>query len=174
MVERGLQEAIEKNGFEVQITPDALDLIAELSEGYPHFIQQFSYCAFAQDDDNVIDSVDVVTGAYDENGALMQLGSKYFSEMYNARISSDDYREVLGTIAKYSDNWAARKDIIAESGVSESNVTNALNALKTRNIIIQDDSRRGFYRLPTKAFAAWINASRSVDIQTDGSPTLFS
>jgi DNA-binding IscR family transcriptional regulator len=78
------------------------------------------------------------------------------------KISSEDYRKVLNTMASRSDNWVSRKDIISESGVSESSVTNALSALKDRKIIMVEDGRRGFYRLPTKSFAAWINAFRSV------------
>ena len=116
----------------------------------------------------------VTQGAYKENGALMQLGHKYFSEMYHARISSEDYRRVLGAMAAHGDKWIAKRDIVAESGVSESSVTNAVAALKAKNIIIFDDSRRGFYRLPTKSFAAWINAIRSVQASKGGeAPSLF-
>lgn len=174
VVRRGLAVAATKNGKETKITDDALKMISDLSEGYPHFIQQFAYYAFAEDDDDVIDVADVALGAYKENGALMQLGHKYFSEMYHAKISSDDYRKVLGAMAAHSDAWVARKDIIIESGVSETNVTNALAALKERKIINADDSRRGFYRLPTKSFATWINAIRSVEAkQETESPNLF-
>lgn len=33
-------------------------------------------------------------------------------------------------------------------------------------IIIRDEARRGFYRLPTKSFAAWINAGQSASEKT--------
>ena len=169
VVRRGLDEAKQKNEFTTKITNDAIDLIAELSEGYPHFIQQFAYFAFSEDTDNTIDVQDVMKGAYKENGALMQLGHKYFSEMYNTKISSEDYRSVLGTMAAHGDSWVSRKDIINQSGVSEANVTNALAALKDRKIINADDTRRGYYRLPTKSFAAWINAIRSVETKKEQS-----
>lgn len=84
--------------------------------------------------------------------------------MYHSRIASDDYRAVLHTMAAHGDNWIPRKDIIQQSGLSNSTVTNALNALKAREIILSDETRkgRGFYRLPTRSFAAWINAVKSL------------
>ena len=60
-----------------------------MSEGFPHFIQQFAYCAFEQDRDNEISDTDVVSGALAENGALDQLGEKYFQQMYFERINSN-------------------------------------------------------------------------------------
>jgi hypothetical protein len=175
VVRRGLKEGASRNGFETKITDDALELIADLSEGYPHFVQQFAHSAFAEDSDNVIDASDVTRGAFKENGALMQLGHKYFSEMYHAKIASEDYRRVLDTMAAHGDQWVAKKDIIRESGVSETSVTNAVAALKDKNIILFEEGRRGMYRLPTKSFAAWINAIRSVEEkQGAGGPNLFS
>jgi AAA domain len=163
VVRKGLEIASTKNAFETKISDEALELLAELSEGYPHFIQQFSYNAFNSDTDNIIDVKDVINGAYDENGAIAQLGSKYFNEMYFGKISSDEYRKVLNTMAEHADNWVARKDIMNESGIKQSTIANALNALKSRNIISADPSRQGYYRLPTKSFAAWINAIKSVE-----------
>lgn len=168
VVERGLAVAKQRNETTTTATADALELIARLSEGYPHFVQQFSFCAFDSDDDNVIDSNDVLEGAYAENGAISQLGSKYFNEMYFGKISSDDYRLVLDTMSGYGDSWVARKDIQEESGLKRSTIANALNALKGRNIILADTSRQGFYRLPTKSFAAWIGAIKSVERRKGG------
>jgi hypothetical protein len=172
VIRTGLKQAEVKNGFAVGISDEAINLVADLSEGYPHFVQQFSYSAFEHDDDNLIDVKDVLGGAYKENGAIAQLGRKYFDEMYFSKIGSDDYRRVLDAMAEHSDGWVARKDIISESGVKATTVNNAMNALKARNIIVADESRQGFYRLPTKSFAAWINAIKSVTQQKDG-PSLF-
>jgi hypothetical protein len=154
---------------------DALALLAEMSEGYPHFIQQFAYSAFEADVDLAITVEDVLTGAFGENGAISQLGDKYFSEMYHSKIASDDYRKVLHTMAAHGDRWVARKQLITESGLSKSTVTNALNALKAREIILSDESRkgRGLYRLPTRSFAAWLNAIKSVHERTGFTLPLF-
>jgi hypothetical protein len=174
VVDSGLEIASKRNGFEIRITPDALDLISTLSEGYPHFVQQFAYSAFSEDKDRVIDIRDVANSAFKENGALAQLGAKYFSEMYHAKISSDDYRKVLDVMANYSDAWVTRKTIISETGLKSTTVTNALNSLKGKNIILVDETRQGHYRLPTKSFATWINAIKTVaDDHDDQEGNLF-
>jgi DNA-binding transcriptional ArsR family regulator len=173
VVQKGLEVAEKRNQFKIGISDDALELIARLSEGYPHFVQQFAYSAFDANKDNVIDVGDVLDGTYGENGAIAQLGSKYFNQMYFGRISSDEYRKVLDAMSDHSDNWVARKVLQKESGVSQSTIANALTALKNREIIIADPSRQGYYRLPTKSFAAWISAIRSVEERTGGDENLF-
>ena len=169
--EMGMREANKKNDRATTIEPDALTLLADMSEGYPHFIQQFGYCAFEVDRDDVISSADVLTGAHEENGAISQLGKKYFSEMYFSKINSNDYRKLLDAMATHGDEWVSRRLLITESKLKEGTVTNALAALKQKSIILQDESRQGFYRLPTKSFAAWINAIKSVDQRRGGTPT---
>jgi hypothetical protein len=158
VVDRGLNDAETKNGFRTKISDDARTSIANLSEGYPHFIQQFAYCAFDADRDDYIDVNDVGEGAFSEHGALDQLGKRYFSDLYIDQIGSDDYRRVLVAMAESLDAWVSRPDIIKLSGVRERIVDNAVRVLKDRRIIIQNDRVRGEYRLPTKAFAAWIRA----------------
>jgi biotin operon repressor len=165
VVHLGIEEANQANKIQTQITIDAAAFLADLSEGYPHFVQQFSYSAFEHDIDNIIDVDDVGEAAYKDGGALSQLGHRFFNDMYHARISSEEYRRVLDSMAEHGDEWVVRKDIIKESGVSEANVTNALQSLKAKGVILQDETRRGFYRLPTNSFAAWINASKSARAQ---------
>jgi hypothetical protein len=82
VIDRGLADAEKKNDFRVDITPEAKNFLANLSEGYPHFLQEFSFCAFARDQDNNIGISDVIDGAYEENGAMDQLGKKYFADLY--------------------------------------------------------------------------------------------
>ena len=168
VIESGVRQANEKNQKATTVSDEAYNLLSGLSEGYPHFIQQFAYSAFETDSDYRIDAHDVIEGAFAENGALSQLGNKYFSEMYHSKIASDQYRTVLNTMAGHSDKWVSRKDLINESKLPSTTVNNALSALKTREIIIADESRkgRGFYRLPTKSFATWINAIKSVEEET--------
>jgi hypothetical protein len=164
--------ANDRNEEKTTISDDGLKFLVDLSEGYSHFLQQFAYSAFESDEDGVIDVTDVGNGAYLEGGALAQLGDKFFNEMYHARISSEEYRRVLDAMAEHGDRWVTRKTIIAESGVSETSVNNALQALKGNQTIIQDETRRGFYRLPTNSFAAWINAIRSARAKSDVEPML--
>jgi hypothetical protein len=147
-----------EKGTSVTINDGALKLIARLSEGYPHFIQQFSYSAFERDTDGEIDEEDVNRGAFSENGALDQLGRKFFSEMYFDKISSEDYRRCLNVMSDFGDQWVPRGEIIRISNIKESQVNNALNALRSRNIILLNEQKKGEYRLPTRSFAAWIKA----------------
>lgn len=173
VVDRGLSHAKEKNGFETKISDEAMEIISTLSEGYPHFLQEFAYCAFAQDTDDHIDTQDVLDGAYSENGALDQLGKKYFAELYIAQIGSEDYRKVLNAMAESLDGWVDRQTIITRSGVKERTVDNALRALKDRNIVIPNERVRGEYRLPTKSFAVWIKAREAARLsQTERGPQL--
>jgi hypothetical protein len=160
---RGIALANARNARKTQMEDAAAKLIADLSEGYPHFVQQFAYFALERDADDVIDLEDVKEGAFGENGALMQLGDKYFREMYDQRIQSDDYRRVLDSMAAHGDGWIERKTLIRESGLAEKVVDHALAALKSRDIIVADDTRRGFYRLPNKSFAAWILARNEIE-----------
>ena len=157
-IQRGLDEANEKNDKPTTIDADAMKMIVHLSEGYPHFVQQFAYCAFDKDINYKIEIDDVVRGAYQENGALDQLARKYFQEMFYEKISSEDYRKVLVGMATKLDQWQSRQDIIKVSGVADSQVTNALAALKKKNIILANEEKKGEYRLPTKSFAVWLRA----------------
>lgn len=158
VVSLGLADAREKNGFYVSINDEALSLISSLSEGYPHFIQQYAYSAFNADDDNKIDETDVIYGLKYDNGALNQLGMQYFENMYTEELRSDDYRTVLQVIAQHSPNYAQRKTIINESGLKGHTVDNALTALKKRGSVIAIRGQQGQYKLPSHSFAAWILA----------------
>lgn len=158
VISRGLDIAAEKNGFKTEIEEEAMDMISSLSEGYPHFLQEFAFWAFGSDRDNKIDVDDVINGAFSDNGALHQLGKKYFTGLYIEQIGSEDYRKVLIEMAESLDGWVSRQHLIEKSGVKERIVDNALHALKDRNIIVQNPRVRGEYRLPTKSFAAWIKA----------------
>jgi len=161
VIASGLKNAEEKNGFNIKITDEASNLLAGLSEGYPHFLQEFCFYAFNEDIDNSIDSDDVLQGAFSENGAIDQLGQKYYSELYNDQIGSEDYRIVLNCMAEESDGWVSRQHLIEKSGVKMTIVDNALRVLKDRGIILVNPKERGLYKLPTKSFAIWIKVKES-------------
>jgi len=159
----GIKEANSINKQQTIIDNDALELISELSEGYPHFLQEFAYKAFEKDSDYRICVEDVKEGAFGENGALRQLGHKYFNELYFEQIGSDAYRKVLQAMANFSDSWVNREKIKKEIVIKDTTLNNALQALKSRNIIIPSPSQQGEFRLPTKSFAAWIKAFYRLD-----------
>lgn len=159
----GINKANAINKVKTSINDDALDLISQLSEGYPHFLQEFAYKAFEQDNDNIICIDDVKEGAFGIKGALKQLGHKYFNELYFSQIGTDEYRKVLQAMAKYSDSWVNREKIKREITIKDTTLNNALQALKTRNIIVPNASQQGEFKLPTKSFAAWIKAFYMLD-----------
>ena len=106
----------------------------------------------------VIEAEDVKEGAFGPNGALNQLGHKYFNDLFFTQIGSDEYRRVLQAMAQFSDSWVNREKIKKEIIIKDTTLNNALQALKTRNIIIPNPGQPGEFRLPTKSFAAWIKA----------------
>lgn len=156
------------------MTDDAKDYIATLSEGYPHFLQELAYHAYEEDRDHTVDLTDVINSLFKEHGAFDQLGRKYFDQFYTAP-SSDDYRLVLKTMAKHLDRWIQRADIIAESGLKQGTVDNALRALKAKTIVLQNEMKSGQYRLPTQSFAVWINAREVAEKSAErlDRPSLF-
>jgi hypothetical protein len=158
VIHRGLAEIKEKSGVEVTIESVAENAISALSEGYPHFVQQFAYSACDHDKDNKITLDDVVGGTFGKHGALAQLGVKYFHEMYFEQIFSDDYRGVLQFMAGQESQWVSKDDMRKALNIKESTLNNALSALKQRNIIIPQEGRKGIYRLPTASFGVWIRA----------------
>jgi Cdc6-like AAA superfamily ATPase len=167
VIEKALEEANEKNTTPTKIDDNAKILIADLSEGYPHFVQQFGYSAFESDTNNIIDPQDVLNGTFRENGALDQLGHKYFQEHFFDKVNSDDYRKVLIFMADFHDKWVSRADIIKglEGILSKTTVDNALKALKRENIILPNSSNRGEYKLPTKSFATWIKVKNKQETE---------
>lgn len=156
VIERGIEEANKVNTEKVQVNDNAKLWISIFSEGYPHFIQQFGYSAFETDTDNLIDEKDVQVGAFKENGAFQQLGHKYFQGMYFKSINSDEYRKILNAMSKAGDNWISRKELMNQTGLKETTVSNAIKALIERDIIIPKPGKKGIYKLPTIAFAVWI------------------
>jgi len=157
IIYKGLAEANEKNREQVSIEKDAANWIADRgSQGYPHFIQEYSYFAFDADTDCNIDMSDLSSGVYRENGALAQLGKKYFENMYLAQINSDDYRKVLQVMSEHMDDFVTKQQLRDGTRLKEYTLNNAISAMKQRSIIIPNIRRRGEYRLPSKSFAIWI------------------
>lgn len=158
VIKKGLAEAEKKNGSKTDIREDALNSISVLSEGFPNFIQQFAFCAFDADTDNVITIEDVTSGANKKDGAFQQLGQKYFTELYFEQIGSDEYRQVLRAMAQHEDDWVTKAQIREAVKMKAGILDNAISALKKRNIITAQLGQQGIYKLPTKSFAVWLRA----------------
>lgn len=167
VIESGLRHAEHRNNKRTAIQPDAAGWIATYSEGFPHFIQQYAFSAFETDTDDDIGIDDVHIGAFKENGALDQLGVRYFEAMYRAQINSDEYRRVLHAIAESNEKYVSKQKIREDTGLKETTLGNALQSLKNKQIILAHPEKQGLYRLPNDSFAVWIRAQIDREAQAD-------
>lgn len=151
-----LSLANEQNTIQTRITPEGEHMLALLSEGYPHFIQQFGYSAFEADDDDSIDADDVKRGAFTRRGALELIGESYYRNDFYNKIKNENYRQVLRIMADGLDDWITKIEIRSKFTGNESTLSNALRALRTRGIILSREGVKGVYRLQQKGFALWI------------------
>jgi hypothetical protein len=151
-----LARALKDNGKETTITDDARAKIVALSDGYPHFVQQFGFSAFAVDDDDVIDEQDFREGAFGKQGAMEKIGDRYYRDDFYNKIQQESYRQVLRVMADHLDAWVTKADIRAKFKGKTTILDNALHALRERGIILPKEGARGVYRLQHKGFALWI------------------
>ena len=156
VVELGMNEANRLNEDVTSITEGAKNHISTLSEGYPHFIQQFSYSAFESNTDGEVSSDDVLNGAFDPGGAIDSIGSRYYAADYHSKIKSDEYRQVLSIMAESMNSWIKKSEIREKFSGNDQTLTDALSALTKRKIILKNSSARGEYRLQQRGFAIWI------------------
>lgn len=156
VVDLGLKEANRINQDKTTITEEAKSHISTLSEGYPHFIQQFSYSAFEFNTDGEISADDVLSGAFDKGGAIDSIGARYYEADYHSKIKSDEYRQVLSIMAESMNSWIKKSEIREKFSGADQTLTDALAALTKRKIILKNSSARGEYRLQQRGFAIWI------------------
>ena len=156
VIRSGLEESKRTNGIEIHIDPKAERFLADMSEGFPHFIQQFGYSVFEYDSDNFIDYRDAVEGSLGRNGALEIIGRQYYREDFYNRINKETYRQVLRIMADHLDEWVSKDTIREHFKGSKTTLDNAILALRQRTIIVSKEGVRGVYRLQNKGFAVWI------------------
>lgn len=176
VVEMGLEEANSINDDKTTISDEAKDQISVLSEGYPHFIQQFSFSAFEYNSDGEISPEDVLSGAFGSGGAIDSIGTRYYAADYHSKIQSDEYREVLHVMAENMNLWIKKSEIREQFSGSDQTLTDALAALTKRKIILKNTSVRGEYRLQHRGFAVWIKlfGGRQKNITSKSSGTATS
>ena len=151
-----MEEASTKNDKKYEVKGDAKKSLISISEGYPHFIQQYGYSAFEADSDDIIDQDDVIEGIFGEHGGMEAIGDRYYRNDFYNKIQKDSYRQVLRIMASKLDAWISKKEIRTEFVGKDSTLDNALQALRERGIIISKEGERGVYRLQHKGFAYWI------------------
>jgi hypothetical protein len=151
-----LRHANSDNESQTEITESAKRKLVELSEGFPHFVQQFGYCAFEADTDGLIDDNDINAGAYGQRGGLELIGDCYYRTDFYNKIQKESYRQVLRIMAEKQDGWISKADIKQKFTGKESTLDNAIKALRERHIILSREGQRGVYRLQHRGFAMWI------------------
>lgn len=156
VVNKGIEEGNKINAEKTSITADARDHISTLSEGYPHFIQQFAYSAFDHNSDGDISVDDVLGAAFKTGGAIDAIGSRYYESAFYDKIKSDEYRQVLSIMAEKMNSWKTKAEIRAKFSGDDSTLSNALQALTTRKIVLKNPAKIGEYRLQQRGFALWI------------------
>ncbi|WP_416448326.1 AAA family ATPase [Leeuwenhoekiella sp. A2] len=156
VINRVLEHSKEINGFETEVSERAEKLLINLSEGFPHFIHQYGYCAFDLSDGKKITEKNVIDGAFGTNGAIEKIGDKYYRDDYYNKIKKDSYRQVLVIMAEKLDSWVSRTYIKNRFKGEKATLNNAIAALRTRGIILDKEGSRGMYRLQDKGFAWWI------------------
>lgn len=156
VIDRALEEANTENSEKTAIDEGGRVALVSLSEGYPHFIQQFGYSAFAADTDLVIDKDDVGNGAFGPMGAMEKIGDRYYRDDFYNKIQKDSYRQVLRIMADNENRWVSKASIRSKFRGKGSTLDNAIHALRERKIILTKEGERGIYRLQHRGFAFWI------------------
>lgn len=156
VIDFGIRDANRLNTEETSVTAEGKQTLVHLSEGYPHFIQQFAHSAFSSDMDNVIDENDVMRGAVGPGGAMEVIGDRYYRDNFYNKVRKESYRQVLRIMADKLDDWVTKKEIKSKFKGTESTLDNALFALRDRKILLPKEGERGVYRLQHRGFAWWI------------------
>jgi hypothetical protein len=156
VIDSALAEANNENAEKTSIDDLGRGMLIGLSEGYPHFIQQFGYSAFTRDTDCVIDRNDVQLGAFGPHGAMEKIGDRYYRDDFYNKIQKNSYRQVLRIMAGSDNRWVSKDDIRAKFRGQTSTLDNAIHALRERKIILSKEGERGMYRLQHRGFAYWI------------------
>ena len=160
--EKGVSIVNDKNPEEkISISPEALDKMAFVSEGYPHFIQQIGSSTFDVNTEATITLETVDKAIFQKNGALDLIGDRYYRDMYYKKINEDSYREILNIMASNisagnPSGVTSRKEIAEKMKGRTKWVDNGIHALKERGIILPVLGKKGQYKLQWMGFGVWI------------------
>ncbi len=141
----------EKNS-NITITAEEIvrNKIVSLSQGYPHFVQQLASSTFETDIDNHLDEEDLVNGLLCENGALIQIGKRYFIQDY-CQNTTQEQRDLLNFIALEHQNDDVLKGL--ENDLFNDSQKETLEVLIKQNLLVREN---GLIRFKYSLFGLWI------------------
>ncbi|MBN2519297.1 MAG: ATP-binding protein [Bacteroidales bacterium] len=143
-----------ERGF--KITDEAVNAFHNMSEGYPHFLQQIGFSTIALTNNNTITGSDVRESMFADGGALEIIGNRYYADLFYNKINVDSYRQILEIMAERWNEWITKEQIKKSFIGNDMTLTNGIKALRDRNIILSKRGVRGHYRLQWLSFAFWI------------------
>jgi hypothetical protein len=139
----------------------ARELLIALSEGFPHFAQEFGFCAFAEVSDGKIDADDVATGASKPGGAIDRIGEAYqFGSMYDSLDGAE--LELVLAIGPYAltEQWVSPE--MVRNDISNPNTLDAaFKSLVRKGVLLLDTQSRKKYKFRHNAFAYWVKLRES-------------
>jgi hypothetical protein len=156
VIDSAIAEGNKTNSEQTSVDEGGRVALINLSEGYPHFIQQFGYSAFSADTDQVVGADDVGRGAFGPLGAMEKIGDRYYRDDFYNKIQKDSYRQVLRIMADDENRWVSKRTIQGKFRGKSGTLDNAIHALRDRKIILAKEGERGTYRLQHRGFAYWI------------------
>jgi hypothetical protein len=145
----------------VQLQPEAIELLYRFSAGYPAFMQELGDAVFKADSDDMVTSEDALNGLF--RGAQV-LGAKYIEPNILAAIRSENYRVILKKITKQPfEHRFTRKTVVAGLTGAEAKVfDNFLRRMESLGVIRKDkDHGPGSYEFTSELYYLffWLQTS---------------
>jgi hypothetical protein len=129
------------------MTDEVKQMIARNSGGFPYFLHQLGYDAFAVDADDVIDKRDADVGLIT---SLIQFERMFFGKMYKS-VEGKQKQKIVDEIAEGSNSPRTAAELGKRLRIK--NIHQYLNALEQDDIVHKSD---GMYRLSSDLLSIYI------------------
>jgi len=143
----GVSEANRLDDIPTAVTDKALQLLWELSGGYPHILQYLSFWSFEEDSDHLISAKDVELAAFRQGGAISLVSDKYYAGLRDADFSSETPRLLLGKLASKSAEALALNDLQRIRKLRTGEVQHILDDMESRGIVLAIEADPPRYRI---------------------------
>jgi len=137
----------------LNVTDKVIELIYEISEGIPYYMQLIAYNCFAEATNNEI-GVEEFKKSFPRS--LDMLSQREFRGMYEK--STNEERKILGLLAESNENTLSYKEI--KEGLDlKSEPSSWLRNMVNKNLILK--KTRGKYQLRDKLFKEYLKSIKS-------------